>query len=307
MKKHLLYIAAICGAIMNSSCSTEDNPIKIPDEISIFELPEYSDKATEFVIQEGKIVADGASLTAINFTESGKAIIEVTKGGRVHYVTYNASITEDGSLSITDVNGNKVGSIPSVFSRSSENTKITVDLTVIIDGKTYYFKATDPVDVLKSVQSLVGSNSKNTNNVARTWKVASMNIVIEGDVEVSMLERSGNLKVFADAAIDAGAKLTADEYRVLSKTINSITLDKNGLFSIEYTDNSSDACTWRWTNDKQMEFLLEPRKNPQFGNKFVPLNSKITVNFAQSNIVLTLKTDITGSEKYKVTLTFVLK
>lgn len=307
MKKYLLYLAAICGAMMNSSCSTEDNPFKEPDKISEFVLPEFAEKAAEFLIQEGKIVAEGASLTAINFTESGKAIIEVTKGSDVYYVTYNATITEDGTLIITDENGNKVGSIPNAFTRSSDNVNITIDLTVIIGGKTYSFKATDPIAVQKIMKSLAGSNTKNTNNVARTWKVASMNIVIEGDVEMSMLERSGNLKAFADAAIDAGAKLTDEEYKILSKTINSVTLDKNGLFSIEYTDKGSDACTWKWTGSNQKELLLELRKSPYFGNKFIPLNSKVTVDFAQSNIALTLKTDITGSEHYKVTLTVVLK
>lgn len=307
MKKYLLLMAAICGAMIYTSCSQKEEPINIPQEISTFSLPEFANKAAMLTIALDKIVADGASLTAINFTESGKAILELTTGSGVLYATYNATVTSDGTLIVTDEAGNEVGRITNAISRSSEDVNISVSLNATFGGKTYQFNTASPVAVQRVMNTLVGYNTVKTNNVARTWQVASMNIVIEGGVEVSMIERSGNLKVFADAAQEAGAKLTQDEYLAFCKVIKGVTLDKNGMFSIQYTDNNSEACTWKWTDINQKELLLELRKSPYFGNKFMPLNSKITVDFAKSNIVLSLRTDITGEKNYQVLLTFVLK
>ena len=307
MKKHLLFLAVICGAMIGTSCSSDDSPITIPDEITQFAKTKYADLAAMFEIELNKIVDEGASLTAINFTESGKAILEITKDGIVSYVTYNATVTDDGTLIITDEGGKEVGRVKNAFSRSSENVSITVDMKVTIGGKTYQFQKADPVAVQKVMKSLAGTGTTQTNNIARTWKVASMNIVIEGGVEVSMLERSGNLKPFADAAQENGAKLTPTEYQALCKTINSVTLDKNGLFSIQYTDTGTDACTWQWTDSNQKQLLLQLRKDPRFGNKYIPLGSKITADFNKTGVALTLRTDITGEKNYKVTITIVLK
>ena len=81
MKKHLLFLAVICGAMIGTSCSSDDSPITIPDEITQFAKTKYADLAAMFEIGLDKIMDEGASLTAINFTESGKAILEITKDG----------------------------------------------------------------------------------------------------------------------------------------------------------------------------------------------------------------------------------
>ena len=307
MKKHLLLLAAICGAMINTSCSSDDSPIVIPNEITEFVSPKYAELAALFEIGVNKIVADGASLTAINFTESGKAILEITKGGEVLYVTYNAIVTDDGTLVITDELGNEVGRVANAFSRSQEDVSIAVNMTVTLGGKTYHFQKADPVAVKKIMKSLAGTGTTKTSNIARTWKVASMNLVIEGGVEVSMIEKSGNLKPFADAAQDNGARLTQSEYNALCKEINSVTLDKNGLFSIEYTDKGTDVCTWKWTDSNQKELMLQLLKDERFGNKYISLNSKLTADFNKTGVALTLQTDIKGDKNYKVTITIVLK
>ena len=290
-----------------TSCSSKDTPIDIPDEITEFASPKYAELAAMLDITINKIVADGASLTAISFTESGKAIVEITKGGQILYATYNAIVTDGGTLVITDEIGNEVGRVANAFSRSSENVSITVNMNVTAGGKTYHFLNADPVAVQKIMKTLAGTGTTNTKNIARTWKVASMNLVIEGGVEVSMLEKSGNLKPFADAAQDNGANLTQSEYNALCKEIKSVTLDGNGLFSIQYTDQSTDACTWCWTDSSQKQLLLQLRKSPLFGNKFIPLNSNITADFNKTGVALTLQTDIKGDKNYKVTITIVLK
>ena len=307
MKKHFLLLSAICGAMLGTSCSSEDSPIIVPDEITEFATPKYADLAAAFEIGNGEIVDGDASLTAINFTESGKVVLEVTKGSKVFYVTDAATVTDDGSLLITDEKGNEVGRVANAFVRSSEEVSITVDVAVKAGGTTYHFQQDSPLAVQKIVKSLVGTGTTQTNNIARAWGVASMNVVIEGDVEVSMIEKSGNLKSFADAAQDAGANLTRSEYDALSKVISSITLTGNGLFIMEYTDKTSEVCTWEWTDSNQKQLLLQLRKDTDFGNKFIPLNSKLTADFNKTGVALTLQTDITGKKDYTVTLTIVLK
>ena len=307
MKKHLLLLAALCGTMFCTSCSNEDKTISIPDEITEFASPKYAELAALFDIGLNKIVADGASLTAIDFTESGKVILEIMKGGEVLYVTYNAIVTDDGTLIISDELGNELGRVANAFSRSQENVSIALNMTVTAGGKTYHFQNADPVAVKKIMKTLAGTGTTSTGNIARTWKVASMNIVIEGGVEVSMLEKSGNLKPFADAAQDAGAGLTQSEYQALCKEIKSVTLDKNGVFAIEYTDKGTDVCTWKWTDSSQKDLLLQLRLSTRFGNKFIPLNSKLKADFNKTGVALTLQTDIKGDKNYKVTITVVLK
>jgi hypothetical protein len=167
------------------------------------------------------------------------------------------------------------------------------------------FNTDNPVDALKKVGSI--SDSNNTSNIARTWTVSNMNIVLSGDIDLSMIEHSGNLKVFADAAQEAGAGLTADEYKALCKTIKSVTLDKNGMLSLEYTDGGSEVCTWFWSNTEQTKVNLKLRDGSEFGNKFLSDGSTITVDFTPTGCAFSLTTKITGNKTYTTTLTIVLK
>lgn len=310
MKKYIYsFVLAICTALICTSCKTSEvEPYKFEEGKVTYSEPKFSDLAAMLDIPDNmiKAVTNDASLTGVSFTESGKVIVELTTSSGVQYVTYNYTVN-DGTYVILDQNGKEVGRISGAISRATDNVSISVTLKVQVGENTYEFQTSDPVNATKLVASLAESSSEASQNVARTWKVSSINVVLEGDVEFSMLEPSGNLKVFADEAQKHGANLTDSEYQALSKTINSITLDKNGLFSIEYVDNSSETCTWKWTESAQNQLILEMRKNTSFGNKFIPVNSVITVNFTPTSMVLTLSTDITGSKNYKATVTIVLR
>lgn len=304
MKKHLLFLVAIlCVVMINTSCSTKEVPPVTPDDSSIiYEEPENS--GVRFEIEENDIEAlegDG-SLTAINVTEYGKAVIEVTTDDGVTFATYdvefNASV-----YTVTDGNGNEAGKIQYTSSRATEIGYLMVNLKVTAKGKTYTFITTEPVRVRKITSD---DTSTRTRNVARTWKVPSMNLVLEGDVNVSKLERSGNLKVFADEAQYAGADLSEKDYQALCKAIKSVTLDRNGLFVIEYDNNTADVCLWKWADEKENVFSLTKIEHTEFGNKFIPDGSKITVNFTTTSTAFTLKTNISDSKSYTATLTFVL-
>ena len=300
-------MAVICAAIINTSCSSEDKEYDFgKGETPVFTLPPFADDAALFEIPLNLLTSNGASLTAINFTESGKVIVELTKGSGVSYVTlpYNATVAGDGTLIITDQGGNEVGRITGAVSRSLGNVSIGISINVTIGGQTYSFNGTN-VPAAK-IQNAIAICTQ-TNNVARTWKVSSMDLVFDGsDIALSKSVQGGNLGEFVEAAQKAGANLDEEnEVPKLSKTINGITIDKSGKFSIEYSDGT-EVCNWEWTDTNYENLKLSLGKGV-FGNKFLSVNSELKVDFMPSSIALTLKTDITGDKTYKAILTFVLK
>ena len=102
--------------------------------------------------------------------------------------------------------------------------------------------------------------------------------------------------------------MTKEEEAGLSKTIRGITLDKTGMFSIEYSDANAatEVCSWNWTGPNQKELMLSLRDS-EFGNKFLSGKSSIGVNFSTSGCTFTTTTNITGKKTYKATLVIVMK
>lgn len=310
MKKYLFTFAIIaCAIVITTSCSSsEPVPPEEKQYTGELEKTKYSDQAAKFVIpadleEAEDALGSGATLTSLSFTESGKAIVEISTDEGVKFGTYNVTISGD-TYTITDDDGKQVGIVQKLQTHSSSVVYITLELDIVIAGVYHYhFVIIVPVPV----DMITGTVDTKTNNLARTWNVEQMNIVLEGDVDLSKLEQSGNLKVFADAAQEANAELTDDEYRALSKEIASMTFDKNGLFSIEYTDGITEACDWEWTSSEQKAIRLKLRKRTDFGNKFLSNDSYIEVDFTDKGVALTLSTDIKGSKSYKATLSMVLK
>lgn len=308
MKKYLFFYAvAACVAISCVSCGSDDEDYFPPKTPVALTEPEYASQAATFEIPDDAVQASSGNvcLSSLSFTESGKAVIGVASVEGNKYVTYNVKI-EGNTYTITDDSGKTVGTVQSSSTRSSEASSLIINITVNIPGLgTFTFTTDEPVDALKIVGTI--STSNNTSNIARTWTIANMNIVLEGDIDLSKIEHSGNLKVFADAAQEAGAGLTEDEYKALCKTIKSVTLDKNGMFSLEYTDGGSEVCTWLWSNTDQTKVNLKLRDGSDFGNKFLSDDSSITVDFTPTGCAFSLATKITGSKTYTATLTIVLK
>ena len=308
MKKYLLFLATICVAMINTSCSSEEVPPVTPDDSSIvYDEPPYSDEAVRFEIENGDISAEegDGNLTGINITEYGRAVIEVTTDDGVTFATYDVEFNSNVyTISDSNNNGVKVGLVQYSGSRATEYGRLVVDLKVTIKDKTYTFIAPEPGVPVKKITP--DDNSTRTKNVARTWVVPSMNLVLEGDVNVSKLERSGNLKVFADEANNAGADLSEDDYVKLCKAIKTITIDRNGMFAMEFDNNTTEVCMWKWASEEKNVLSLTKLKNTEFGNKFLPDDSEITVNFTENSVALTLQTDISDNKDYTATLTFVL-
>ena len=308
MKKYFFPLAIVaCTALLNTSCSSSSTEPPVPQENEgDLPKPTYSEQAVSFEIASDNVKdkSGKASLKAINFTESGKAIFEVKTTAGTKFVTYGATI--DGDIYIvTDANGREIGRLRKLTSRAADDVTIEGTITVTINGVEYTFTISTKATSTSVPPTAV---SRNTNNLARTWQVASMNVVLSGDIDLSKLVVGGNLKEFADAAQEAGANLNAEEMKALSKVVNSMTFNKNGLLSIEYSDASSDGCNWLWASGEKQEYIrLLQRNGAEFGNKFLSDRSVVKVDFTPTSVALTMKTDIRGSKNYSATLTVVLK
>ena len=313
MKKKLFFLAmATFVAMSNTSCGSDSNdeggnnntPVTLPK-------PVYADEAVAFTLQKDNVSDKFVSLTGLNITESGKAVIEVTTDeGKKKFVSYDVKI--EGDTYTISKNGKTMGKVINTTSmpkaaptRASSSVNLVINLSVEIPFLgTFTFMTTNPVVAQKVVQTI--TSTVNTTNIARTWKVQEMKLTCVGDVDFSITEKSGNLEVFVKEAQDRGANLTKVEEAELSRTIYGITLDKTGMFSIEYGDGTTEVCSWQWTSANQEQLMLKLRDS-EFGNKFLSNKSNIGVKFYAGGCTFTLTTNIVGSKNYKATLVIVMK
>lgn len=309
MKKSFLYFAiAACVAVCAVSCGSDDE-VATPPAPEQLPLPVYSAQAATYSLADSAVVSsNGAVLKSMNFTESGKAIFEISVNGKTKYVSYDMVIA-DGKYTIKDKD-REIGMVQDLTSRTSSNTTVNLTITIIIDGVSYVFSTSDPVSAVRTANEMAGSD--NLNNIARTWTVQSMFLELEGDVSLSKLENSGNLEVFLDEALKRNVKLDENEKAQLKRTVNGFIVDKNGNFIIEYTEHKdgstyAEVASWTWNGNKTDELSFKFR-NSEYGNKFLSDNSTIKVEFnAAGGCTFSLSTDVSGSQKYKANLIVVLK
>jgi hypothetical protein len=306
MKKAFYYFSAVALVAMCAlSCSSsddEDEPFVSPK--TTLDKPADADKAAAFEIPSNAVTStSGESLEGFNITESGKAILKVNTDKGVKYVTYDAKI--DGGTYTLYKNNVLKGTIKSTKTRSTEATQLEINIEIEIDGVTISFNTSDPVDA-DMVWNVISSGD-NLDNIARTWIIKEITMSLKGDVDCTVTEKSGNLKVLADKAQENEAGLTDEEYKELCKTVKAITLDKTGLFSIEYDEGQSEVCSWKWGDSSQESVLLQLRDS-ELGNKFLNDGSKIAVKFYSTGIAhFVITTKITGTKKYDATLDITLQ
>ena len=319
MKKTFFYLAAVAlVALCNISCGSDDDDIPPTNSSNVtLSEPETSKAAIAFEIPAENALTsiNGEKLEAVNITESGKALLKINTADGVKYVTCDAVYEQkDGKHEYTLKQAEKkVGTIVSsaMASRAGQGfTDLKMELSIELPGSgTLTFNGT--VGGVKMLWDLFAA-SQNLTNIARTWTVTNITMSLRGDVDCTIIEDSGNLQILAEKAQDNNAELTEEEYNELCKTIKGITLDKTGIFSIEYWENSSktsttEACSWAWTDSNQESLNLKFRDS-NFGNKYLNDQSKIGVKFYATGIAhFFINTEITGNKHYTATIDFTLQ
>lgn len=346
MKKYLFYFSAIAAvALCNISCSSsddDDDPIITPSVV--LEEPATANEAVAYTIPEASQPQSATGenyLEGVNITESGKTVLKVNTAQGVKYVTFDTTIKKEGNKTIYTLtkDGKQAGTIVKVDAAASRTRgtsvgDLIIDLVFEIPGVEGTVTFTSTVSDAQEVNEI--ASSVNLTNIARTWKVQEMSMSLKGDVDCTVLEKSNNLMPLAEKAQENDAQLTEDEYRELCKTIVGITLDKTGLFSIEYKNASgkikyyytkadadkgnfkyiecdgktdSEACKWSWANANTQDVLkISSEKDTDFGNKFLNDDSRIGVKFYENGIAhFTITTKITGNKNYDATIDFTVK
>lgn len=310
MKKNFFYFAmALCVALCTVSCGSDDDGDSAPS----YTPQKYEKEATAFTL--GNNVAsvtqgnETISITGLNFTESGKAIIETThmkeSKTTVKYSTYDAEI--NGNEYIIKDGANKIGTVVNNGTRSSEGVEITINITLSFDGVPVTIK---PANAVKAVHMLeVIAASQGLTNITRTWQVERMKLTLDfdDDQDFSTEVTGGSLKPFQDLAKEHNIILTEKDRTALNRTIVGLTLDKFGLFTVTYSDKFNDAAQWSWavgSNDSKIKITL---KDEEMGNKFLNSNANIDVKYPGDDKLILKVTVRLDEDKCTAYSTFNLK
>lgn len=292
MKKTFILIAvAALTALSFTACGSDDADYVPPTYNVELPLPENAANAVAFEEIKGMTTA-GKKLAGITFTEDGNAIAEVDGKFVAGTYTYAA-----GTYTLA---GNIRGTVKDDTTKgtSSENTNISIDIEVIIDGQTYKFTGDAEADTKTAVELLTNVD---LNNICRSWTVKNMSLSLSGDVSMMKTYENGDLSQLGVDANENGANLTADELAELNKTVLSIEFTKSMKLFLTYKENGKNVTQCAsWSSSDFKEFLV---KEISEANKFIDQNSTIQVVYNNAGgCTITFFTTIKGSKNYDAQL-----
>ena len=269
MKKSILLLAL--SALMLPvfiACNKDDSTT---EEVK-FEAPKYQKAAQKITLQNSDI-------KSIEFTESGRFIIEraVTKAEETEFIT--GTYTYDGKT--YTLNG--FGKVE--VSGSGNNVTVTVTensgASTTVSGSAEAPVSTDPT--------------------FRTWKIENVKFkVTGGDLSgagVTYTSSTGaDLNDIADYLNKNGVKFNADEYK--GYNIQYITISGCGGFIIDFSGEPSYVGESE-IKGSNFEYNLEIG-----GSNLINSEGDGTIAFKNGRLVLTLNGEIKGSKTYEYSVEF---
>ncbi|MBR6444824.1 MAG: hypothetical protein IKS94_00060, partial [Prevotella sp.] len=128
MKKKLFFLAmAAFVAMSNTSCGSDSDDGGSGNDNTQVTLPKpvYADEAVAFTLQKDNVSNKFVSLTGLNITESGKAVIEVTTDeNKKKFVSYDVKI--EGDTYTISKNGKETGKVKVVSSASRATPSVNL-------------------------------------------------------------------------------------------------------------------------------------------------------------------------------------
>ncbi len=298
MKKLLLFALMVGMTVCYTSCGSDDDDAE-PAGMGNTVVGNTDAQAAHYAIKTNAAPTattengQEVSLTGFNVTEYEQAVIEIDVDGAKKYKTYDVTV-KDNVYTLYDKN-TLVGTVEKVTTHAVSNVELVFKLNVSIeiDGQTVPVQFDGSTAAEETTQTSV---STITSQLTNTWAVERMKLVLEFDdkskADASTTTQGGDLRPFIDLAKKNGVKINEQDEEDLTRTIESIIIDKGNLFVIKYADGRSDAATWSWTSQKEDSYAIGIKlKDDDMGNKFFNDDSKIAVVFRSGNkINLTMQT-----------------
>jgi len=300
MKKTFILAAmAAAVALGFTACGSDDDDYVAPKRDVVLPVPANAQNAVAFENIKGINSSKGKTLEGITFTETGNAVAEVDGKFAVgKYTVANGEYTLTGDISGKVVDKTTKGT-------SSKNTKISISVTITIDGTTYNFSG--DADANKETATEMLSNN-DLNNVCRKWDFKDMGLTLYGDVSMSKTYTTGYLYQLGKDANDNGADLDDDELDELKKTIVSFEFTKTGKLFLTYQEDGENVTECASWDSKNFEnFTIDEISD---ANKFIKDGSQIKVVYnGAGGCTLTFYTKIGEKPKkvYEAYLTVNLK
>lgn len=322
-KKFFYYAFAVMTAMCMTACSSDDdddNGNKGKYEVNLPEAPNAKG-ALQFKLAQPKAPADVTDADApvmrtIDITECNEVFIELKQpeSNSITYVKGIASL-RDGKYNVTGdlVRGTiEYASNASRLTRAGDK-KIIVDIDIKFGELTYTYKTENgKSELVEEVTPLTGEQAED--RMSRTWNVTGLTLDLKGD-NVKAYETwdavGGVLDLettLLDEALKQKVSLTEDEKNELRKKLQTVTITKTGLFSLNYTNKAVDAASWQWTDSSKQSFRIT-LKDGKMGNKFIQNASLVTMNFKGTECYLKMVTSFEDSahKKWEAIATLKLK
>lgn len=327
MKKNFFYLALAALVTMGmTACSSDDeDEVVQPDPVNL-PLPANAEKAVEYILPTAMNAKNSTtgnaeeapSLKGINFSESGKIVLELLSadGGKRTYVTDNATLNGNVfTMSGNRVKGTITTGVNVLPSRatSTEGMEIDITVTVSVDETVTYSTGGEVVTV---TTNRTATGDEVMDRLARTWSVTGAILDLKSKKKnIKAYEEFDSnsqgyfdLRQVREEAIAQDVKLSDDEKAEFERTVKNITITKSNLFIIEYTDHEADVAEWAWNNADKTSIRIV-LKDGEMGNKFFNNDTKIAIAFNGNRCNLKMNTDVSDNENndWEVELTLKLK
>ena len=295
MKKYLVFAMSIALAFGFASCGSDDpEPNPVDNGVTPLKLkkPEFVNQAACYTITD-----KDCSVKFIDFTESGRVIIQKTKEFEIVPET-----RADGYLEYLIGTFKWDGKQYTVY---APDFSVLCYLTTskLSNGKysiSVQFPDQDPI-VAEGTAVSKATETDLTSDLCRSWKVDKTRIRHEGSVTAAKEFQGCNLNEILEYA---KTKATINESFAPNKVVTDVILTRTGSFYIFYANGDNDFGTWTWKNQTKGELTYKWR-DAEMGNKFE--SGEATFDVRTGKYCLTLDADIEdGGDKYNVSLTFYL-
>ena len=312
MTKKFLYLAMValattafvaCGSDDDDNNNNENNgkqpvtivPAKMASKAGKYQLQTpLTSENSKFKMNSVEIMDGGQVSFELRDAETGKVdviVADVEMRENIGYIKTNTNSRVQGQFELETLGGTK----------AIEANHIK--LSIYIDGTPYFTEEGSPAACV--LQAVLDSQGGVLDYVAQKFQVNRMIIDLKGDVKAFKDIASANLAEIAKIAQDNGANLTDEEVKSFQKVISFVTVSRYGTIDIVYSDGKCDSGSWNWLNNQadKMNLWL---KDKGMGNKFIPENTTVDLDFSGKQCAMKINATITGSKNYTASLTLVM-